>query len=160
MNKDNNKDNGLIGGIILITIGIIALMVTFFDLEIVWSELAKFWPVFLIIFGISILPLNKLFKSVSVILLILLSCILYSNNVKDNVETQTSFNYELIEDDVNVQEFSEPYNPGIKTADVEMNYGAGNVFLSSPVDYLVKLLMQAIISSRISLLNMKRIMPI
>lgn len=138
MNKENNKDNGLIGGIILITIGIIALMITFFDLEIVWSELAKFWPVFLIIFGISILPLNKLFKSVSVILLILLSCILYSNNVKDNVETQTSFNYELIEDDVNVQEFSEPYNPGIKTADVEMNYGAGNVFLSSPVDYLVK----------------------
>lgn len=138
MNKENNKDNGLIGGIILIAIGIIALMVTFFDLEIVWSELAKFWPVFLIIFGISILPLNKLFKSVSVILLILLSCILYSNNVKDNVETQTSFNYELIEDDVNVQEFSEPYNPGIKTADVEMNYGAGNVFLSSPVDYLVK----------------------
>ena len=138
MNKDNNKDNGLIGGIILITIGIIALMVTFFDLEMVWSELAKFWPVFLIIFGISILPLNKLFKSVSVILLILLSCILYSNNVKDNVETQTSFNYELIEDDVNVQEFSELYNPGIKTADVEMNYGAGNVFLSSPVDYLVK----------------------
>lgn len=138
MNKEDNKDNGLIGGIILIAIGIIALIVTFFDLEIVWSELAKFWPIFLIIFGISILPLNKLFKSVSVILLILLSCILYCNNVKDNVETQTSFNYELIEDDVNIQEFSEPYNTGIKTADVEINYGAGNVFLSSPVDYLVK----------------------
>ena len=34
MSKDN-KDNGLVNGIILIAIGIIALMVTFFDLEIV-----------------------------------------------------------------------------------------------------------------------------
>ena len=83
MSKDN-KDNGLVNGIILIAIGIIALMVTFFDLEIVWSELAKFWPVFVIIFGISILPLNKFLKSVFVIILILLSCILYYNNVNDN----------------------------------------------------------------------------
>ena len=58
MSKDN-KDNGLVNGIILIAIGIIALMVTFFDLEIVWSELAKFWPVFVIIFGISMCYKNK-----------------------------------------------------------------------------------------------------
>ena len=137
MSKDN-KDNGLVNGIILIAIGIIALMVTFFDLEIVWSELAKFWPVFVIIFGISILPLNKFLKSVFVIILILLSCILYCNNVNGDVKTHATFSYEMIEDDVNIQEFSEPYNTDVRTADVEISYGAGNVFLSSPVDYLVK----------------------
>ena len=137
MSKDN-KDNGLVNGIILIAIGIIALMVTFFDLEIVWSELAKFWPVFVIIFGISILPLNKFLKSVFVIILILLSCILYYNNVNDNTKHLASFSYDMIDDDVNVQEFSEPYNINVKTADVEINYGAGSLFLSSPVDYLVK----------------------
>ena len=72
MNKEDNKNNGLVGGIILIAIGIIALVVTFFDVEIVWSEVAKFWPIFLIIFGVSILPLSKLLKSISVIILILL----------------------------------------------------------------------------------------
>ena len=39
MSNDNNRDNGLVSGIILITIGIIALMATFFDFEIVWEEL-------------------------------------------------------------------------------------------------------------------------
>lgn len=141
MSKSNNKnkDNGIISGIILITIGIIALMVTFFDLEIVWWELAKFWPIFLIIFGISILPLNKLLKSISVIILILLSCVLYYNNVnKDDVKMQTSFSYDVIDEGVNIQEFSEPYNLNVKTASVELNYGAGTVYLSSPVDCLVK----------------------
>ena len=43
MNKEDskNKDNGLVSGIILIAIGVIALLVTFFDLEIVWSEIAE-----------------------------------------------------------------------------------------------------------------------
>ena len=77
MNKEDNKDNGLIGGTILIAIGIIALIVTFFDLEIVWSELAKFWPIFLVIFGISLLPINKLLKSVFVIILILLHVVVH-----------------------------------------------------------------------------------
>lgn len=137
-NKSKDKDNGIISGIILITIGIIALMVTFFDLEIVWWELAKFWPIFLIIFGISILPLNKLLKSIFVIILILLSCLLYYNNVNNNVRTQSHFSYDIIDEGVNIQEFSEPYNSNVETASVELNYGAGSVYLSSPVDYLVK----------------------
>ena len=140
MNKEDNKnkDNGLVGGIILIAIGIIALVVTFFDVEIVWSEVAKFWPIFLIIFGVSILPLSKLLKSISVIILILLSCLLYYNNVDGNVKTLSSFSYDMIEEGVNVQEFSEPYKSNVKTASVEINYGAGTVYLSAPVNYLVK----------------------
>ena len=137
-NKNKEKDNGLISGIILITIGIIALMVTFFDLQIVWSELAKFWPVFMIIFGISILPLNKLLKSLGVIILILISCVLYYNNVNGRTSSLESFNYEMIDEDVDVQEFSESFKSDVKTADVEIEYGAGTLFLSSPVEYLVK----------------------
>lgn len=138
MSNDNNRDNGLVSGIILITIGIIALMATFFDFEIVWEELAKLWPVFIIIFGISILPLNKIMKSISVILLILISCVLYYNNVNDDEFSSGSFSYEMIDDDVDVQEFSEPYKTEVETAEVQISYGAGSLFLSPPVDYLVK----------------------
>ena len=138
MSKNNEKkdDNGIVGGIILIVIGLIALLVTFFDVKIVWSELAKLWPVFIIIFGISILPFNKLFKSILVIAMILISFLLYYNGVKDDKD----FAYEDIrqEYDVDVQEFSEPYRNNIIGADVEINYGAGTLNLNAPVKELVK----------------------
>lgn len=135
-NNEKKNDDGIVSGIILIVIGLIALMVTFFDVEIVWSELAKLWPVFIIIFGISILPFNKLFKSILVIAMLLISFFLYYNGVRDDKD----FTYEDIhqENDVDVQEFSEPYRNNIKEADVEINYGAGTLNLNVPVKEFVK----------------------
>lgn len=139
-NTEKKDDNGIVSGIILIVIGLIALMVTFFDVDIVWSELAKLWPVFIIIFGISILPFNKLLKSVLVIICILISFLLYCNGVKE----ENDFTWDdarsdvAINEDVDVQEFSEPFRTDIVEADVEINYGAGNLFLGTPVRELVK----------------------
>ncbi len=138
-NDNNNKnDNGIVSGIILIVIGFVALMVTFFDVEIVWSELAKLWPVFIIIFGISILPLNKLLKAILVIISIIISLFLYYNGVKDDDAFKDVHTYNSVTDDVDVQEFSEPYRNNISEADVEIDYGAGTLFLNPPVDDLVK----------------------
>lgn len=138
-NNKNKKDDGLIGGIILIAIGIIALMVTFFDLKIDWEELAKFWPVFIIIFGISLLPLNKLLKSVSVIVIILISCLIYCNQVNGNEKFSNEIISEaMIEEGVETQEFSSPFKDNITEASVEINYGAGILYLKSPVIELVK----------------------
>ena len=125
-NDNNNKnDNGVVSGIILIVIGFVALMVTFFDVEIVWSELAKLWPVFIIIFGISILPLNKLLKAILVITSIIISLLLYYNGVKDDDTFKDVHTYNSVTDDVDVQEFSESYRNNISEADVEIDYGAG-----------------------------------
>lgn len=137
------KDDGIIGGIILIVIGLIALMVTFFDVEIVWSELAKLWPMFIIIFGVSLLPLNKLLKSILVMVVILASCLLYLNETKeDNISeykhTYTEPAFTNDKEDIDIQEFSESYKNNIKEADVEINYGAGTLHLNSPVAELVK----------------------
>ena len=97
----NKRDEGLVGGIILIAIGIIALMVTFFDLKIDWEELAKFWPVFIIIFGVSLLPLNKVLKSVCVIVIIIISCLIYCNEVNGNENLSDEMPSEVfIEEDV------------------------------------------------------------
>lgn len=139
MSKDNNKDNGLINGIVLITIGVIALMVTVFDFTIEWGELAKLWPVFIIIFGLSILPINKIIKSILVVITILSSCILYYNAVNEDASyEEESYYYDSNNKDVNVQEFAEPYRDDIKTAKVEINYGAGSLRLNAPVSELVK----------------------
>ena len=135
----NKKDDGLIGGIILIAIGIIALLVTFFDFKIDWEELAKFWPVFIIIFGVSLLPLNKILKSVSVIVIILISCLIYCNEVNGNEKLPDEMTSELLmEEGVETQEFSSPFKDNTTEASVEVNYGAGMLYLNSPVEELVK----------------------
>ena len=135
----NKRDEGLVGGIILIAIGIIALLVTFFDVDIVWSELAKFWPVFIIIFGVSLLPLNKVLKSLSVIVIIIISCLIYCKEVNGNENTSDEMTSEvLLEEDVEMQEFSSPFKDNITEASVEINYGAGVLYLNSPVAELVK----------------------
>ena len=135
----NKKDDGLIGGIILIAIGIIALLVTFFDFKIDWEELAKFWPVFIIIFGVSLLPLNKILKSVCVIVIILISCLIYCNEVNGNEKLPDEMTSELLmEEDVETQEFSSPFKDNTTEASVEVNYGAGMLYLNSPVEELVK----------------------
>lgn len=135
----NKKDDGLVGGIILITIGIIALLVTFFDFKIVWEELAKFWPVFIIIFGVSLLPLNKVLKSVCVILIIIISCLIYCNEVNGNEKLSDEMTSEiLMEEDVETQEFYSPFKDNITEASVEINYGAGMLYLNTPVEELVK----------------------
>lgn len=140
MEDDKNKrDDGLIGGIILIAIGIIALLVTFFDFKIVWEELAKFWPVFIIIFGVSLLPLNKVLKSVCVIVIIIISSLIYCNEVNGNENLSDEMTSEiLIEEDVETQEFSSPFKDNTTEASVEINYGAGMLYLNSPVEELVK----------------------
>ena len=135
----NKRDEGLVGGIILIAIGIIALLVTFFDVDIVWSELAKFWPVFIIIFGVSLLPLNKVLKSLSVIVIIIISCLIYCKEVNGNENTSDEMTSEvLLEEGIETQEFFTPFKDNITEASVEINYGAGVLYLNSPVAELVK----------------------
>lgn len=142
MSKNNEKkdDNGIVSGIILIVIGLIALLVTFFDVDIVWSELAKLWPVFIIVFGVSLLPLNKLLKSIMVVVCILLSFLLYYNGVKDDTNKEVLlYNSTYVDENLGIiQEFSEPYKSNITEANVEINYGAGTLHLNPPVAKLVK----------------------
>lgn len=138
MGNDNGKDNGIVGGIVLIAIGVIALMVTFFDIEIIWSELAKLWPVFIIFFGISLLPLSKMLKSTLMIVMILISCLLYYNGVKDDDVSEATRYENAGDENVNIQDFSEAFDDNIATAEVEINYGAGTLRLNSPVADLVE----------------------
>lgn len=138
-NDKKGKDDGIIGGIILIVIGLIALMVTLFDVEIVWSEMAKLWPMFIIIFGISLLPIKKMLKAILVIITILIACLIYLNCVKeDGISRGDIPPYISSKIDSEIQEFSEPFRNNISEANVEINYGAGTLQLNSPVPELIE----------------------
>lgn len=135
----NKKDDGLVGGMFLVAIGMIALWVNFFDLKILWEELAKFWPIFIIILGVFLLPLSKILKSICTIVIILISFLIYCNEVNGNENLSDEMTSEVfIEEGVETQEFSSPFKDNTTEASVEINYGAGMLYLNSPVEELVK----------------------
>lgn len=143
MSKNEKKnDNGLVTGILFVVVGVIALFVTFFDIEIIWSEIAKLWPVLLILMGVSMIPFNKILKSIVVIIIMLISFVVYCEMTdddfdEDNVEN-VYYDDNYNKEDVHVQEFSESYSENIYTATIELDYGAGEIRLNSPVNELVK----------------------
>ena len=143
MSKNEKKnDNGLVTGILFVVVGIVALFVTFFDIEIIWSEIAKLWPVLLILMGVSMIPFNKILKSIVVIIIMLISFVVYCEMTdddfdEDNVEN-VYYDDNYNKEDVHVQEFSESYSENISTATIELDYGAGEIRLNSPVNELVK----------------------
>lgn len=143
MSKNEKKnDNGLVTGILFVVVGIVALFVTFFDVEIIWSEIAKLWPVLLILMGVSMIPFNKILKSIVVIIIMLISFVVYCEMTdddfdEDNVEN-VYYDDNYNKEDVHVQEFSESYSENISTATIELEYGAGEIRLNSPVNELVK----------------------
>jgi hypothetical protein len=83
-NNENNKNVGFGNGLVLIVIGVIALCVTFFDIDLDWDILLDLWPILLIIIGICIMPINKWIKTALALSLVTLGIMAYQNRVKED----------------------------------------------------------------------------
>lgn len=95
-NNENNKNVGFGNGLVLIIIGVLALFVTFFDIDLDWDILLDLWPILLIIIGICIMPINKWIKTALALSLVALGIMAYQNRVEedkviDKVEIISSF---------------------------------------------------------------------
>ena len=82
-NNENNKNTSFGNGIVLIVVGIIALCVTFFDIDLDWDILLDLWPILLIIIGICIMPINKWIKTALALSLVTLGIMAYQNRVEE-----------------------------------------------------------------------------
>ena len=80
-NNENNKNVGFGNGMVLIVIGVIALCVTFFDIDLDWDILLDLWPILLIIIGICIMPINKWVKTALALSLLALGIMAYQNRI-------------------------------------------------------------------------------
>lgn len=104
-NNENKKNDGFGRGIILIIIGIIALMVTFFNFEIDWRMMTKLWPLLLIIIGVCIMPINRWIRTVIALVLLALGFVAYQskldrdNNIIDKIEIISTFSGDDYDDD-------------------------------------------------------------
>ena len=78
-NNENKGNDGFGRGLTLIIIGVIALMVTFFDYEIDWHVLAKMWPLLLIIIGVCIMPVNRWIRTAIALALLAFGVMAYQH---------------------------------------------------------------------------------
>ena len=88
-NNENNKNTGFGNGIVLIVIGVIALCVTFFEIDLDWDILLDLWPIILIIIVICLLPINKWIRTALALALVALGVMAYQNRVEEGKNGKT-----------------------------------------------------------------------
>ena len=113
MSNNENKTNDSFGkGITLIVIGVIALLITFFDFEIDWHVVAKMWPLLLVIIGVCIMPINKWIRTVIALTLLILGAVAYhqkagsdegwtkvKNRVEYKIKSHSNFDFDDDDED-------------------------------------------------------------
>ena len=82
-NKEKKEGDGFGKGLTLIIVGVIALLVTFFEIEIDWYVVGRLWPLILIIIGICIMPVNRWVRTILATVLIIVGFIAYQSKMCD-----------------------------------------------------------------------------
>ena len=154
------KSKNFITGILIIFVGVVALLAALNVFEFHWSIIFRLWPMMLIIFGITLLPLNDYLKSGLVLAALGLGCALYhvelqrynGNAITRLYNNVKSWSIDISNDDdeddgaeaeeMNVeyaidQHFSEPYVE-VDHASIDIDFGAGDLILKAPCAELAK----------------------
>lgn len=157
------KSRNMFVGILVLFTGVVALLSVLGVFEFHWSILWRLWPMFLIIIGISLLPLNDYVKGAVLLAALGIGCLLYhaeSKNYEGNVVTRffnrhfSAWNWDWDDNDADQadtdgtdanqddeypidQHFSEPY-ADVDKASMDIDFGAGDIILKSPCAELAK----------------------
>ncbi len=138
------KQQNVFWGILLIALGTLFLLdrLDIFDFQ--WSVLIRLWPLLLILWGVSILPIQNFFKIVLAIAVGALGIVMYGQQF-DRYQTEKSvFRYDYDKDETRVhdtlvnQTFSHELQPGINTALLELEATAGSYRLSGTTGDLIR----------------------
>lgn len=155
------KSRNLFIGILVLFTGIVALLSSLGVIEFHWSILWKLWPMFLIVIGIALLPLNDYIKAGILLAALGVGCLLYHAESKryegnavtrffnrhftqwnwdddddkdDDDATQAATDYGFQRD----QHFSEPFRE-VERASMDIEFGAGELTLAPPCAELTKI---------------------
>lgn len=134
------KPSNIFWGVFFISIGGLVLLGNLTDLQFTWHSAWKFWPMVLVLIGVSILVKNQMGKGiVAGLAAIVLALTLYAS-----VSATTN----LIDDDFEIHfgdeaavfdttYFSQEYSDSITTAKLQFSGGAGGFKMLIPTDKLV-----------------------
>lgn len=134
------KTSHIFWGIFFITIGSLVLLGNLTDLNFTWHSAWKFWPMVLVLIGVSILVKNQIGKGiVAGLAALVLALTLYAsvsattNLIDDGFE----FNFDDEEGVFDTTNFSEDFSDSIKTASLQFSAGAGGFKIITPTDKLI-----------------------
>jgi hypothetical protein len=127
------RGSNFIMGLILVLLGVAFLLENMGFIDFNWRTLWQFWPVLLIFWGISVLPLSSTWKNllVFVVLLGTIAAIYYVEGNRLPVENRRG------ETEKPARHFSEPYDENVTLATLNFNAGAGKFSISGETDQLI-----------------------
>lgn len=134
------KASHIFWGTLLVTLGLLGLLVNFFDFAFQWSTAWKFWPLVLVLIGLSIIVKNKIGK----LIISGLAAIVLALSIFATISSGLSFfkgglNFTFDDGPIETEtsRYTEQYSENIKNATFNFSAGAGNFRLLSTTDELV-----------------------
>lgn len=134
------KTSHIFWGVFFISIGGLVLLGNLTDLNFTWNSAWKFWPMVLVLIGVSILVKNQMGKSiVAGLAAFVLALTLYASvSATTNLITNDfEINFDDNEAVFDTTNFSQEFSDSIKTASLQFSAGAGNFKMITPTDKLV-----------------------
>ncbi len=129
---------------LFITIGTLILLNNFSSLNFGWDDLWKFWPIVLILWGVTIIVRNNYFKGLlAAVSGMILAFVLFATFKSGTDIITNNFNWDSkdfnisIDDSNNMQRYNESYDPSIKEAEFKLESGAGAFVINSTSSGLI-----------------------
>ena len=135
------KTKQLFWGVLLIALGLLIFLNNIGQISWDWEELIKFWPLFFVLWGISLMIKNPSAKRI----IISLTAIALALSIFASFKTATGFandvvwdnGHVIIEDSTSVNEYSELYFSKYKTAKLKFHAGAGAITIDDTTSKLI-----------------------
>ncbi len=134
------KTSHIFWGIFFIAIGGLVLLGNLTDLNFTWNLAWKFWPMVLVLIGVSILVKNQIGKGiVAGLAALVLALTLYASVSATTNLIDDDFEINFGDEDVvfDTTFFSQDYSDSIKTAALNFSAGAGGFKMLTPTDKLL-----------------------
>lgn len=124
-------------GTLFVVFGTLFLLAQFFDLTIGWDFVWKFWPVVFVFIGLVLVFRDARIKvALASAAALGLALFLYGIFSFSWVDTLHADEWDVAENDVHVQEFSEPMTEDVTHARLEVDAAAGSYRLDASTDRL------------------------
>ncbi|HOI31539.1 MAG TPA: DUF5668 domain-containing protein, partial [Bacteroidales bacterium] len=131
-------------GILLIALGTLFLLdrLDFFDFQ--WRVLIRLWPLLLILWGVSILPVQNFLKIILALAVGALGVVMYGHQYENYKPHKSGFRYNFekdegrIRDTLVTQTFSHELEAGISSASLQLDATAGTYKLLGTTSELIR----------------------
>ncbi|RLD22041.1 MAG: hypothetical protein DRI54_08685 [Bacteroidetes bacterium] len=133
------KFRNIFWGVVLIFLGVLFILSNLNLIYFDWMHLWRLWPVILVLWGVSILPVHNLIK-LSLTILVLGGTVFFMVDQTVEWDDNKHIRIEKWESDESYpidQTFNIPYDDSVKTVMLDLDIGAGAFIIADSTDDLI-----------------------